>query len=105
LVPAHILLAQALVSADSVRAAEAEYRKAIDLSPSNASALRGLGYCQIQRGAYALAVTSYQKATAIESQNADAWAGLGSAYLGQKQWNEAEKAFQHALALDGKNPS
>jgi tetratricopeptide (TPR) repeat protein len=53
LVPAHMLLAQALVSADSARSAEAEYQKAIEIDPKNASAFRGLGYCQIQRGAYA----------------------------------------------------
>ena len=112
LVPAHVMLAQALVSADSLAAAEVEYRKALKLYPENASALRGLGYCQIQRGAYAEAVDSYRKATSIESQsqvgspqNADGWAGLGSAYLGLKNWTEAEKAFKKALSIDPKNPS
>jgi tetratricopeptide (TPR) repeat protein len=109
---AHIMLGQALVSADSARSAEAEFQKALEIEPKNASAWRGLGYCQIQRGAYAEAADSYRKATSIDAdsevaspQSADGWSGLGSAYLGLQKWTEAETAFKHALSIDPKNPS
>jgi tetratricopeptide (TPR) repeat protein len=103
LMAGRLLLAQTLVAADSLGAAEAEYRLAVTAEPGNARALRGLAWCRLRRADYGEAARLYRAATEAEPDNAEAWAGLGNAQLGNGQLDAAEQALRRARAIDPAN--
>lgn len=100
-----LLLAQALAVSDSIPAAESEYRRVLETEPTNAGALRGLGFCQIREGRYADAADTYAAATRAEPGNAEAWVGKGNALLGLGDLAGAEEAFGEAKKIDPENRS
>jgi len=100
---ARMLLAQALAASDSIAAARTEYETILKSDPTNAKALRGVGFCEIREEDYDGAVAAYRKATELEASNAENWAGLGNAYLGLKDWKKAEAAFRKGQELDADN--
>lgn len=79
--PGRIYLAQGLVAADSIMAAQVEYKAVLDKDPKNAMALRGLGYCYLRSKPprFQQAVTTFREATGVEPNNPDAWYMLGQA--------------------------
>jgi len=97
--PAHTYLGQALLMSDSLTAGLAEYRKAIELEPNNAGALRGAGFIYLKRGDFASAEAVLLKATAADPRSADGWASLGSAQAGLRKIDEAIASFQKALEI------
>jgi tetratricopeptide (TPR) repeat protein len=107
--PGHVygrlLLAQALAVADSIPAAESEYRRVLQDEPQNAGALRGLGFCQIREGRYADAADTYAAATRAEPGSAEAWVGKGNALLGLGDLAGAEQAFERARKIEPENRS
>ncbi len=101
-VTAHVLLGQALIP-DSLFAAEQEYRKALELDPKSAAALRGMGFLQQKQSKWVDAVEWYKKAADVDPQNAEGWAQLGYAYLGAKMNDNARQSFEKSLSLDPSN--
>jgi cytochrome c-type biogenesis protein CcmH/NrfG len=96
-------LGQALVSVDSLGAAQSSYQTALRIDPTNAKALRGLGFVHLRNSAFNEAADAYKSATAADPKNADGWAGLGQSYLGMRNWSEAEAAFRKAQSIDPNN--
>jgi cytochrome c-type biogenesis protein CcmH/NrfG len=103
LVIGHVLLGQSLASVDSLPAAKAAYENAIEIDPTNAKALRGIGFIHLRNSDFDEAASAYKMSTASEPKNAEGWAGLGQAYLGLRSLDEAESAFRKAQAIDPNN--
>jgi tetratricopeptide (TPR) repeat protein len=101
--PGRVLLAQTLAAADSLTAAEEEYRQIVAAEPNNVRALTGLGWCLLRKADYKESVQVYRQATEAEPNNADAWAGLGNAALGGGDLATAEQALGKAKAIDPEN--
>ncbi|MFN8547920.1 MAG: tetratricopeptide repeat protein [Candidatus Eisenbacteria bacterium] len=100
-----VILGQALANADSLDAAIKVYQQVLDAEPTNAKALRGVGFIQIKRKNYEGAAKTLKDATAADPGNADAWALLGQSYLGINDLNGAEAAFKKCLELRPDHPS
>jgi len=98
-----LLLAQTLASADSLGAAEQEYRQIVTLDPKNVKALSGLGWCLLRKADYKQSAQVYRQATDADPKNADAWAGLGNAALGGGDRVTAQEALGKARAIDPEN--
>lgn len=98
-------LAQALVSADSVGAAVREYKIVREKDPSNAMALRGLGFCYLKLKDYGQAASVLKEATAADGANADGWAMLGQAQALQGQMEVAMSSLEKALAINPNHSS
>jgi tetratricopeptide (TPR) repeat protein len=87
-------------------AAEAEFRKVLDLDPDNAGALNYLGYMLADRGvrldeAYQL----IKKALDLDPQNGAYLDSLGWVYYRQGKLNEAEGLLLQALDHIGQDPT
>ena len=89
----------------SFQVAERQYQRAVEIDPTNAGSLRGLGYCYMKRAAYKEAADTYKKSTAAEPRNTDGWVGLGQAYMGLGDVAAAEQALQQAQGIDPNNAS
>jgi len=87
-------------------AAEAEFRKALDLDPDNAGALNYLGYMLADRAvrldeAYQL----IKKAVDMDPRNGAYLDSLGWVYYRQGKLNEAEGSLLQALEQMGQDPT
>ena len=80
----------------------AEYKKAIEIDPTHAGALRGLGLDYLIRKEYGNAVPVLQRATELDPKNADGWAYYGQALALQSpnQYPKAIEAAKKALEIN-----
>ena len=104
---ARVYLAMSLVncSEDSLSAAVAEYRVAIEQEPQNATALRGLGFCYLKRGDCGAARDVLRPATTAAADNADGWAMLGQAQAICGDLEGAARSFRRAIEISPAHPT
>jgi tetratricopeptide (TPR) repeat protein len=90
------------VRAGEYPAAEAAYRKTIELDPKNANLWNDLGnLLRDHFGRYDEAETAYRTAIELDPEDAYPWIGLGNllqVHLGR--YDEAEAAYRKAIELD-----
>ena len=97
---AHLARADLLEFADfDWRGAEAEYRQALALAPSDAPAQFGLGQLLASLGDADQAIELTRQALATEPLRANVYYWLGSYYLGINRLDEAERAIRRAIEL------
>jgi len=89
---------------DQIRAAIADYDRALALAPDRAEwyVRRGNLYYALGRQYYEEAAANYEQALALKPEQADWWLALGKIYraLGEDTYDEAVQAFQQATELD-----
>jgi TolB-like protein/Tfp pilus assembly protein PilF len=97
---AHLARADLLEFADfDWRGAEAEYRQALSLAPSDAPALFGLGQLLASLGNADQAIELTRQTLATEPLRANVYYWLGNYYLGIDRLDEAERAVRRAIEL------
>jgi tetratricopeptide (TPR) repeat protein len=85
---------------------EAEFRKVLQINPSNASALNYLGYMLADRNVrLEEALKLIQRALELEPGNGAYLDSLGWVYFRQGKLNEAETLFVQSLEKIGKDPT
>ena len=102
---AKVILGQALANSDSLDAAVKVYQEVIDADPTNAKALRGIGYIQLKRKNWESGLKVLRDATGAEPGNADGWAMLGQAQLGVNDLAGAEASFKKCLEIRPDHPT
>jgi Flp pilus assembly protein TadD len=80
------------------KAAEAAYRRAIDLAPDYAIAHSNLGMCLADQQRYEAAARACRKAIDLRPDWAGAYYNLGNALTRQGKHGDAEAAFRQAIA-------
>jgi tetratricopeptide (TPR) repeat protein len=94
------MLGDAYAQAKDPAKAEMAFRKAVELDPSEASHLRGLGQSLLTQEKYKEALEQYQKLAEMEPDDAETYLRLSQAYRGLHQLDLAEqtllRARQHA---------
>lgn len=86
------------------QAAIAEYLKALQVEPENATYLSDLAWAYYQAGQVDRAIEVFQKAIALKPDHVMAHANLGWAYLKKGEVEAAAAQFQEALHLDPNSP-
>ncbi len=97
---AHVALGwnQMIVDRD-YSAAEASYRRAIELAPNDTQALSSLGRMLGMFGRFAEGLQLLEKALEIDPLDAGAYMGYGTALFCAEKYEESGQAFQQALEL------
>lgn len=91
-------------SEGDLAAAEAVYRKAIELDPAYAAPWNNLGNLLTQMARYEEAEEAYRKAILLKPTYARPWNGLGNLLSDHlDRYEEAEAAYRQAIALDSKS--
>src|SRR5271154_898489 len=86
--------------------AEQEFRKILDVNPSNAAVLNYYGYMLADRGVrLSEAAAMIQKAVAQEPSNGAYLDSLGWVYYKQNKLTEAEEALRKATEREGHDPT
>lgn len=80
-------------------AAEAAFRRGIDLQPNSAGIYNNLGTCLVLQRKYADAEKAYRKAIELRPDHFDAHYNLGLALRDQKRFADAATAIQTAIDL------
>jgi len=78
--------------------AEAEYRKAAELDPSDATAFAGIGDALEHQGKFQEAIPAYRMAEKLDSNCAAAYIGLGRIYLETKDYSSATHELRKGLS-------
>ncbi|MGC1620834.1 MAG: tetratricopeptide repeat protein [Candidatus Acidiferrum sp.] len=84
--------------------AEAAYRKAADLDPSESSHLRGLGQTLLAEEKYSDALTVYQKLSDLMPDDADVYLRLGQIYRELNKLDLAEQSLLKARQYEPGSP-
>ena len=84
------------------KAADIEYRKAIEANPRFVQAYVKLGDLYLDNEYDKEAAQVFRNAIVVDDHNADAHMGLGEALENQKQYEEAIKEFQAARDIDSR---
>jgi transcriptional activator of cad operon len=101
LVAAHRAKAIVLQYCDSNwLAAEAEFRRALELQPASSDALRSYAWLALEAGRPAQAIQLAQHALSLDPLNAWTFAALGDALLTVGHIDDAEEAYRKAVELD-----
>jgi tetratricopeptide (TPR) repeat protein len=100
---AYILLASALIKADSADAAVAPLFQASALDPNNATIYLLLGDAYAKQKIFAAAAEQYKKATELDSNNFNAFFKLAEGYRKARQYPLAIQAYRNVLRLDSNN--
>ena len=82
------------------RAAEASYRRALDLAPGNAQVLRGVAGLALYQGRFDEAIARYQKALELDPLSPQAHNNLAVGFSALNRFKEAELAGRRALELE-----
>ena len=85
-------------------AAEAEYRRAAELDPNNATRHAAVGDRLVEQMKYKEAEVEYRRAVALEPNNARWRDYLGYALIKQQKWSDAEIQYREAARLDPSEP-
>ncbi|CAE7306752.1 SRFR1 [Symbiodinium natans] len=96
----HNLLASAVDTLTSMKAAIADLDRALQLEPQSAFALEKRGDAKLGQGKYAEAIADLDRALQLEPQSAFALEKRGDAKLGQGKYAEAIADLDRALQLD-----
>lgn len=100
----HICLARAFVWTGDTRAAEAEFRKANELDPTDPDAHIGLGDIQEQQKNYDEALEEYRVAERNSPSSAKAHQAIGKALLAKKDYQGAAEELKQAETLSQASP-
>ncbi|MDB4949192.1 MAG: hypothetical protein JWM27_1841 [Gemmatimonadetes bacterium] len=84
--------------------AEADYRRAIELSAPYVEVWHNLGQCLSRAGRAAEAEAAYERAVDLDPERAQAWAALAALRRAQGRSEAALEAYDAAVATDPKNP-
>jgi tetratricopeptide (TPR) repeat protein len=79
--------------------AEEALKRALELAPKNAAAIRHLAYVFYSRHEFGQATIYARKAVEIDPENAGAYGVLGDALLEVGQYTEAEESYQKMIHL------
>ncbi|HEY7697028.1 MAG TPA: tetratricopeptide repeat protein [Vicinamibacteria bacterium] len=93
-------LGKALIQADDLSGAVAEFRKTVELLPDYASAWGNLGASLGELKDFEGAATALKRAVELDPENAPLHSNLGVTYRDQGRLAEAESQFRCALELD-----
>lgn len=93
-------LGKALIQADDIEGAVAQFRKTVELLPEYASAWGNLGAALGELKDFEGASTALGRAVELDPENAALHSNLGVAYRDQGRLAEAEELFRRALELD-----
>jgi TolB-like protein/Tfp pilus assembly protein PilF len=77
----------------------AEYKKARELSPSNAVAIGMTGLVKRRQGRLDETVELLLEATGLDPRNTDLWVNLGRSHRGARRFKEARAMLDRALAI------
>jgi tetratricopeptide (TPR) repeat protein/uncharacterized caspase-like protein len=88
---------------DRQKDAEAEFARAIQLSPNWVLPRINLGNAIFNQGRHAEAILRYREAIEVDSLNSDIYGNLGSLYLNLGRYLEAEQYLRRSIALDPEN--
>lgn len=81
----------------------ADFDQALQINSTYSPALRGAGYCNIQRSKFEDAIEQLQKSLLYEPKIALTHMLLGYANLSLDRYKQAEKLLQQAIKLGGDN--
>ena len=102
---AHIILGQVLYRFHwNWVAAEAQLRRAVELSPSDSDAHRSYSVFLVMQDRSAAAVTSAQRAIALDPLSLQARQDLGRALRAARRYDEAIDSYRKALEIEPTNP-
>ncbi len=93
----HLRLADALVGAGQLPAAETEYLRAVALRPQHPGARNNLGLLYLKQGRLAQAQEQFAALLEVSPDNLPARLNLGSTLLAQAHWKEAAAEYRLAL--------
>jgi tetratricopeptide (TPR) repeat protein len=97
------LLGDAYTQTHDYGKAEAAYRKAVDLDPSEVSHLRGLAQTLLAEEKYSDALVAYQKLVDLMPDDADNYVHLAEIYRQLHQLDKAEESLSKAQQYDGRS--
>ncbi|BAN23291.1 TPR repeat-containing protein [Caballeronia insecticola] len=83
--------------------AEAHYRRAVDINPTQPEALNNLGVLLDDTGRSDEAEDCYQQAILLRPDYLDALKNLAASLSDSQQWDKAEQTLKKALAVDPAN--
>ena len=101
---AHYALAAVYLSSSEgakTAEAEAELRKELDISPSDAQTYAALGHIEQGEHKYAEAERDLKRAVELNAESPDAYLYLGQLYLETNRTAEAETTLRKSIALTG----
>jgi len=98
------LLGDAYTQTHELAKAEAAYRKAADLDPSDSGHLRGLGQTLLAEEKYSDALTVYQKLSDLMPDDADVYLRLGQIYRELNKLDLAEQSLLKARQYEPGSP-
>lgn len=96
----HLQLAEHLNQQGDPNGAIEEYRAAIQLDPSHASAFLGLGAVYLDQHEWRQAEGALERAARFDSKNSQTQYWLGRSRLAQHKFHEAQRAFTTATKLN-----
>jgi TolB-like protein/Flp pilus assembly protein TadD len=79
--------------------AEQEFRRALQISPSDAGAKSGLSYCLMAQGHLTEAERAFYETLSLDPLSVPIWFNLGRLATGAGRYQEAEKMFREALQI------
>jgi tetratricopeptide (TPR) repeat protein len=97
---AHNNVGVVLEAMDSLEAAEAEYRRAVELEPDYADAWFNLGNLAGKQKNPEQALEYYTRARSLEGSNIEVESALGSVLMQLERYDQAFEAFLNILAID-----
>lgn len=89
-----------LVVAGKLPEAAEDFARALKVNPRYGPALRGAGYCKLERREFAAAARHLEQATTARPDDANAYLLLGIAYLELDQREQSEAALVKALSFN-----
>ncbi|MBX7074343.1 MAG: tetratricopeptide repeat protein [Pirellulales bacterium] len=95
-----ISFADVQMRGENYKAAESNYRRALEKEPNNPAALAGMAHVQEGKGEPEKAVEFYRQAIAAAPRDAALFNDLGLCLMQQGKFNDAVAAFEQAIALD-----
>ena len=90
---------------DQTQKAEAHYRKALEIDPSDDELYSNLGAIYLHLSRTADSRRYFDKAISLNPSNAAAWTGLGTCYFVEGNKQAAHDSFAKALDIQIKNPT
>ncbi|HWY51629.1 MAG TPA: tetratricopeptide repeat protein [Chthoniobacterales bacterium] len=79
--------------------AEQEFRRALQISPSDAGAKSGLSYCLMAQGHLTEAERAFYETLSLDPLSVPIWFNLGRLAISAERYQEAEEAFRKALQI------